>query len=106
MPSKWDINQARAVTDIRVEAETLNCSGNVSSSLDKIATDLLWLHTYSTYRGTKDINKMTVIVQKTVSEFQVAVAANKSNVVYCQIKKALIIQQADIIGHTFKGSLP
>lgn len=106
MPSKWDVNQARVVTNVRMEVGALDCNKDVSEPLARITNDLNWLHTYSSYKGTKDLDHMTSVVQKTVSEFQSNVAANKSNAVYCQLKKALIIQQTDIIGHTFEGSLP
>ena len=105
LPSKWDVNQARVVTNIRMEEQSLDCSKDPTDTLNTIANDLAWIHTYSGYKGTDDLDKMTSVVQKTVSEFQVNVAAKKSNVVYCQLKKALIIQQTDIIGHTFEGSL-
>lgn len=105
MPSKWDQNQASVVTTLRIEAGGLDCNKDVVDPLNKIATDLNWLQTYSEYKGTKDLGQMTGVVQKTVSEFQATVVANKSNVVYCQLKRVLIIQQIDIIGHTFQGSL-
>lgn len=106
IPSKWDENQARAVTNMSYEAGQLDCNKDPSDSLNAINHDLNWLRIYNNYKGTKDLDKMTSVVQKTVSEFQANVAAKKSNVVYCQLKKALINQQIDIIGHTFEGSLP
>lgn len=105
IPSKWDGNQARVVTNISFEAGQIDCNKDPSESLTTISNDLTWLHTYNNYKGTKDLDHMTSVVQKTVSEFQANVAAKKSNVVYCQLKKALINQQVDIIGHTFEGSL-
>jgi hypothetical protein len=106
IPSKWDVNQARVVTNISFDIGQLDCSKDPTETLTAISNDLIWLHTYNTYKGTSDLDHMTSVVQKTVSEFQANVAAKKSNVVYCQLKKALIIQQTDIIGHTFEGSLP
>jgi hypothetical protein len=106
LPSKWDVNQARVVTNVHMEAAALDCNKDPTDALNTIASDLNWLHTYSGYKGTDDLDHMTSVVQKTVSEFQANVDAKKSNVIYCQLKKALIIQQTDIIGHTFEGSLP
>lgn len=106
IPSKWDINQARAVTDMSYEADQIDCGKDPTDSLNAISRDLAWLHIYNNYKGTSDLDAMTSVVQKTVKEFQTNVVAKKSNVVYCQLKKALIIQQTDIIGHTFEGSLP
>ncbi len=105
LPSKWDGNQARVVADMSFEAGQIDCGKDPSESLTTISNDLKWLHIYNTYKGTSDLDKMTGIVQKTVTEFQANVAAKKSNIVYCQLKKALINQQIDIIGHTFEGSL-
>src|SRR5665213_3258403 len=105
MPSKWDTNQARVVTNVRMEEQSLDCNKDPTDSLNTISSDLSWLHTYSNYKCTQDLDHMTSVVQKTVSEFQANVATKKSNAVYCQLKKALIIQQTDIIGHTFEGSL-
>lgn len=105
MPSRWDVNQARVVTNMRIDIGGLDCAKDPTDTLNTISGDLHWLYTYSDYKNTKDLENMTSIVQKTVSEFQVNVATKKSNIVYCQLKKALIIQQIDIIGHTFEGSL-
>lgn len=105
MPSKWDGNQARVVTNMRMEINGLDCTKDPTDTLNTLSGDLNWLYTYSNYKNTKDLENMTSIVQKTVSEFQVNVATKKSNIVYCQLKKALIIQQIDIIGHTFEESL-
>lgn len=106
IPSKWDINQARTITDMSYEAVQIDCGKDPTDSLNAISHDLAWLHIYNTYKGTSDLESMTSVVQKTVKEFQTNVASKKSNVIYCQLKKALIIQQTDIIGHTFQGSLP
>lgn len=105
LPSRWDESQADKITDIHEELQALNCSADVTEPLNHIGADLQWLRQYDAYKGAKDIDKMIAIEQKTVSEFQASVAAKKSNTIYCQLKKALLIQQTDIIGHTVKGSL-
>lgn len=105
MPSHWDETQASKLTDIHQEVQALDCTNNVSSQLNVIGNDLSWFRQYNTYVGTKDIDTMIATEQNTVKEFQTEVASGKSNNVYCQLKKAIILQQTDLIGSTIKGSI-
>ncbi|MDE1830432.1 MAG: hypothetical protein KGI25_08925 [Thaumarchaeota archaeon] len=105
MPTRWDETQVGKITDVHQEIQALNCSSDLTAPLNTIGDDLQWLHQYNLYTGAKDIDAMVTIEEKTVNEFQDNVAAKKSNAVYCQLKKALLLQQTDIIGHTIKGSL-
>ena len=109
-PSHWDTNQARMIVNIRMEADAINCA-DPTAVLERLLLDIDWLQTYSSYKGTDDLGKMTKVVQKTISEFQASDVALQTmhlpyNVEYCALKKKIIIQQVDMIGSSFKGSLP
>jgi hypothetical protein len=105
IPSKWDTNQASMVVNARIQTEQIDCTKNPTASLSMLEQELNWLHVYSDYKGTQDLSKMTDVVQQTVKVFKTQVDAMQSNIVYCNLKKDIIIKQIDIIGHTFKGSL-
>ena len=104
-PSHWNNTQVIKITDIHQDAVSINCSGDIAPPLSKLLNDLDWLHQYDSYVGTTDIDNMVMIERNTVSEFQAEVNANKSNSVYCQLKKTLVLQQTNIISHTIQGSL-
>jgi HAMP domain-containing protein len=105
MPSKWDQNQARAITDIRQEAGDFDCKGDIPAQLNSIEKHIEWFHLYSDYRKAKDIDSMVAKLDATVKEFQDRLAKGPASQTYCQLKKTVITEQVDIIGHTVGGSL-
>jgi hypothetical protein len=106
VPSRWDQNQARVITDIRQEAGSFDCKGDVPAQLNTIESRIEWFHLYSDYNKAKDIDSMISKLEVTVKEFQDRVAKGPTSPTYCQLKKVLITEQVDIIGHTVGGSLP
>ncbi len=106
MPSKWDENQARVLTDIRQEAGSFDCTKNVPTQLDTMEKQIEWFQLYSGYKKADDINKMMGTLQTTIKELETRASSGPISPTYCQLKKTIIVEQADIIGHTIEGSLP
>lgn len=105
IPSKWDVNQARVLTDIRQEAGNFDCKANIPAQLNTIEHQVEWFHLYADYRKTTDLDKMMTTLDTTVKEFQKRVGQGPVSPTYCQLKQMIIVDQADIIGHTISGSL-
>ena len=102
-PSKWDVNQAKVTTDLRQTAANFDCKGNLTEQLTVLNLQLQWFDLYAESKNTKDVAKLTDTMKATAKEF--AERSNKGPVspIYCDIKRKLIIQQADIIAKTVQG---
>jgi hypothetical protein len=106
MPSKWDQNQARVFTDITQAAKHLNCNIDIDQQVHSLNNSVDWFRTYSQYRNTEDIDKLVGTLDTTVDEFHDRVNRGQISSEYCEIKKAIIVEQVNIIGNTIAGSLP
>lgn len=103
IPSKWDVNQAKVTTDLRQTVVNFDCKGNLTEQLTVLNLQLQWFDLYAESKKTKDVAKLTDIMKATAKEF--AERTNKGPVspLYCDLKKKLMIQQADIIAKTVQA---
>jgi predicted small lipoprotein YifL len=102
-PSKWDVNQAKVTTDLRQTTHNFDCKGNLTEQLTILNLQIQWFDLYAESKSTKDVAHLTDTMKGTAKEF--AERANKGPVspLYCDLKKKLMIQQADIIAKTVQG---
>lgn len=105
IPSKWDQNQARIITDVRQEIQAFDCKVDPIPQLVVIEKNIEWFNYYSDFRGTKDIEHLMNTLQGTSQEFLNRLASGPVSPTYCQLKKQVMLDQAGIIGSTIKGSL-
>ena len=103
IPSKWDDNQAKAITDIQQDARRFDCKGNLVAQLNKLDLEIEWFDIYATTKPTRDVNKLTETLTTTVKEFQDRAAKGPVSPLYCDLKKKIIQQQADIIAAGVMG---
>lgn len=101
IPSRWDVNQAKVTTDLRQATHNFDCKGDQRAQLKVIAEQVQWFELYSESKGTKDVAQLGKTLQATVKEFQDR--AQPVSPLYCDLKKKLMIQQADIIAKTTQG---
>ena len=101
IPSKWDVNQAKVTTDLRQATHTFDCRADHKAQLKTIADSIQWFALYSESKGTKDVAHLGKTLQATVKEFQDR--PQPVSPIYCDIKRKLMIQQADIIAKTVQG---
>lgn len=101
IPSRWDVNQAKVTTDLRQATHNFDCKGDQRAQLKVIAEQVQWFELYSESKGTKDVAQLGKTLQATVKEFQDR--AQPVSPIYCDIKRKLMIQQADIIAKTTQG---
>ena len=102
-PSRWDVNQAKVATDIQQQARSFDCKGNQAEQLAVLQKNIEWFDLYAKTKPTRDVAKLTAPMTNTVKEFQERVAKGPVSPLYCDIKRKLFIQQADIIGGAVQG---
>jgi dihydroorotase-like cyclic amidohydrolase len=100
-PSRWDANQAKVTTDLRQATQNFDCKADQRAQLKTIADSAQWFALYSESKGTKDVANLGKTLQATVKEFQDR--PQPVSPLYCDLKKKLMIQQADIIAKTVQG---
>ena len=101
IPSRWDVNQAKVITDLRQQTHNFDCKLDQVAQLKSISSNLQWFHLYSDSKDTKDVNKILDTMRATVKEFQER--PQPVSAIYCDIKKKLMIQQVDIAAKTVQG---
>ena len=101
IPSRWDVNQAKVTTDLRQATHNFDCKADHTAQLKVISDQVQWFALYSESKGTKDVANLGKTLQATVKEFQDRPQPVSS--IYCDIKRKLMIQQADIIAKTTQG---
>jgi len=103
IPSRWDSNQSVVVTDIQQQTRHIDCASDLKPQLHNLFTRLEWYDLYATTKGTKDMAKLDQVMLTTIKEFQDKVDAGPISPLYCDLKKKVLIQQADIIAKTVQG---
>jgi uncharacterized protein YceK len=103
IPSRWDVNQAKVATDIQQQARQFDCKGNQAEQLAGLQKNIEWFDLYAKTKPTRDVAKLTAPMSITLKEFQDRVAKAPVSPLYCDMKRKLFIQQADIIGGAVQG---
>ncbi len=103
IPSRWDVNQAKVITDLQQQARHFDCKADQAQQLSAIQKNIEWFDIYAKTKPTRDVAKLTAPMSNTVKEFQDRVAKGPVSPLYCDMKKKLFIQQADIIGGAVQG---
>ena len=103
IPSRWDVNQSKAVTDVQQSTRNFDCKGDIAQQSKQLAQQVEWLDIYSQTKDTRDIAKITGNMNDTVKELKDRSSKGPVSPSYCEIKKKLMMQQADMIAHTVQG---
>ena len=59
IPSGWDVNQAKSITDIQLEVRHFDCKAELKTQVDQLARDVEWFDIYAKTKPTRDIAKLT-----------------------------------------------
>ena len=103
IPSGWDANQAKVITDIQLEVRHFDCKADLAPQVNKLAQDVEWFDIYAKTKPTRDIAKLTGTITDTVTELKDRVAKGPVSPTYCDLKKKIIQQQVDIIAKSVQG---
>ena len=103
IPSSWDVNQAKSITDIQQQVRHFDCKADLAPQVKRLAQDVEWFDIYAKTKPTRDIAKLTGTITTTVKEFQERVAKGPVSPLYCDLKMKVIRQQADILAGSVQG---
>ena len=103
IPSRWDVNQAKAITDIQVQVNHFDCKADLKPQVDQLARDVEWFDIYAKTKPTRDIAKLTGTVTDTVKELQDRVNKGPVSPMYCDLKLKIIKQQTEILTGSVQG---
>lgn len=103
IPSRWDVNQAKVITDLQQQSRNFDCKGDQAQQLKTFASTLEWFDIYAKTKPTRDIAKLTTTLDTTVKEYQDRLAKGPVSPMYCSIKTKLINQQVEIISGSVQG---
>jgi len=106
LPSAWDPNQSAAITDIQQQSKRIDCKwkiNEVKDHLEYLDEKTEWLIIYSETKQTTDIFNMTQVYNATLQDFYKRVETKSMSNSYCENKKAILIEQSNIIAKTLQG---
>jgi len=103
IPSRWDVNQAKSITDIQQQAKRFDCKGDQLAQINSLDQNIEWFVIYSQTKPTRDISKLTDTLQKTVGEYKERAIKGPVSPLYCDLKRKIIIQQTEILAGSVQG---
>lgn len=103
IPSRWDVNQAKSITDIQQQAVRFDCKGDQVAQINALDQNIEWFVIYSKTKPTRDITKLTDTLQKTVAEYKERASKGPVSPLYCDLKRKIIIQQTEILAGSVQG---
>ena len=103
IPSRWDANQARVITDIQLKARHFDCKGDQAAQLNALSLNVEWFDIYAKSKPTRDIAKLTGTVTSTVKEYQDRLKTGPVSPMYCDIELKIIKHQTDILAGSVQG---
>lgn len=103
IPSRWDVNQAKVMTDLQLQTRHFDCKGDQALQLKSLALNVEWFEIYANTKPTKDIAKLTTVMSETINEYKDRLAKGPVSSMYCDIKIKIIKQQTDILAGSVHG---
>ena len=103
IPSRWDVNQAKSITDIQQQAKRFDCKGDQVAQINSLDQNVEWFVIYSKTKPTRDITKLTDTLQTTVGEYKERLKTGPVSPLYCDLKRKIIIQQTEILAGSVQG---
>lgn len=105
IPVKWDVNQSHAITTIQQLARNFDCKGNILEQASYLNSQIQWFTIYADTKKTRDVIEPVGHMKDTVKELVDRSSKGPVSPLYCDLKKKLMIQQADMVAHTVQGRL-
>jgi outer membrane biogenesis lipoprotein LolB len=105
IPVKWDSNQSSSITSIQMTTRNFDCKGDIATQAKTLQQQVEWLKLYSESKPTRDVIAPIGLMNDSVKELVDRTSKGSVSVMYCEMKKKIVIKQADIVAHTIHGRL-
>lgn len=93
--SRWDPNEAAAITDARYYAAKTDCKD--TADIIKIQERIDWLVLYTDSKGSRDIKKMLSPVKESLDPLVERAQKKEMTVIFCQLKMKIIRAELDAV---------
>jgi hypothetical protein len=103
IPVRWDANQSQAITSTQQTTRNFDCKADIAQQSKALSGQIEWFKIYSESKPTRDVIDPIAQMNSTVKELVDRSAQGPVSPMYCEIKKKIIVQQADMIAHTVQG---
>jgi hypothetical protein len=103
IPSRWDVNQAKVITDLQQQTRRFDCKGDQTLQINQLDQSMEWFDIYAKTKPTRDISKITGVMTKTITEYKDRLKTGPVSPLYCDLKRKILIQQADILAGSVQG---
>ena len=103
IPVRWDVNQSQSITTIQQSTRNFDCKGDIAKQSKELAQQIEWFKIYAETKKTRDVIEPVGHMNDTVKELVDRSGKGPVSPMYCEIKKKIIIQQADMVAHTVQG---
>lgn len=103
IPVRWDANQSQAITSIQQTTRNFDCKADIAQQSKALAGQIEWFTIYAQSKPTRDVIGPIGHMNDTVKELVERSAKGPVSPMYCEIKKKVMIQQADMVAHTVQG---
>lgn len=100
IPSRWDPNQSISITNIQQTTRHLDCKADLKPQITVLQNQIEWFEIYSQTKGTKDVLNLISTLSDTTKELADRVSAGEVSPVYCNLKKKILVEQANIVADT------
>lgn len=103
IPSFWDDNQSARMIDIRQRTHNIDCARPQAAQAQALVADIQWFRLYSDSKGRLQQDVIRLIEPMEQAAVDWARRADGGSVGYCEIKKKILITQADKVARAVLG---
>jgi hypothetical protein len=103
IPVRWDANQSHSITTIQQSTRNFDCKADIANQSKLLAQQVEWFTIYAQSKPTRDVISPIGHMNDTVKELVDRSSKGSVSPMYCEIKKKILIQQADMVAHTVQG---
>lgn len=103
IPVRWDSNQSQSITTIQQTTRNFDCKSDIAQQSKALSHQVEWFTIYSQSKPTRDVIGPIGHMNDTVKELVDRSSKGPVSPMYCEIKKKILIQQADMVAHTVQG---
>lgn len=103
IPVRWDANQSQSITTIQQSTRNFDCKADIAQQARDLAQKVDWFEIYAKSKPTRDVIIPVGKMNDSVKELVDRTSKGPVSPTYCEIKKKILIQQADMLAHTVQG---